>query len=194
MLRCGNFREDCLEEVLGEPLTLLVCRLKPGVRTIPRILHNFRLSSARVFAKKHNLGLGLGLVLVHPLQITQVVSVHGKDVIERVEVFDVNLQAERTWEPLLVSQAHGTKRKREGGIFERYCSYLARGVIIVCDAMLLQSLHCALVWLIADMVGTGATAVNLPDQVFVWRLLGDGLEDTLRHGRAADVAEADEQH
>lgn len=92
LLRWCYVREDGLEEVPGEPLTLLVCCLKPFCRTIPRILHHLDLAGARVLAKQHDFGLGLRLVLVHPLQITQIVPVHRKDVVEGVEVFDVHLQ------------------------------------------------------------------------------------------------------
>lgn len=36
--------------------------------------------------------------------------------------------------------------------------------------------------------------VNLADEILIWRFPSDGLEDALRHGGAADVAEADKQH
>lgn len=73
-------------------------------------------------------------------------------------------------------------------------AHLARRMVVVCNAMLLQRRHCPVVRLIADMVCARAAAVHFLDQALVRRLGGCGLEDALGHGRAADVAEAHEEH
>lgn len=72
-------------------------------------------------------------------------------------------------------------------------AYLAGGMHVVRHAMPCQRLHCAVVRVVANVICASPAAVKLLDQAFVWGLGGDGLEDALCHGRAADVAQADEQ-
>lgn len=72
--------------------------------------------------------------------------------------------------------------------------YLARLVPVVCDAVFLEGIHSAVIWVVANMVRAGAAAIDLVDAVQIGRLGGDGSEDALCHGRAADVAEADEKY
>ena len=83
--------EDVFEKVLGEPQALAVRCLKAIQRSVPWILDDFCLARARVFAKQHDLRLGLGLVLVHSLEIVKVVSIHRENVVEVVQVFNVKL-------------------------------------------------------------------------------------------------------
>lgn len=89
-----HVREDVLQEVVGEPYALLVRRLEALVWTVPRILYDLGRTRARVLAKHHDLGLGLGLGLLETLEIAEVVAVHSKDVVESVKVFEMYLLRE----------------------------------------------------------------------------------------------------
>lgn len=66
-------------------------------------------------------------------------------------------------------------------------------MLVVRHTVLPQCLHSAAVRVVADMVCARAAAIELRDETLVGWFRGDVLEDALSHGRAADVAEADEE-
>lgn len=86
LLRRFDIREDFFQEILGEPHTLLVRRLKTLICSIPRILYDFGLARPGVLAKQHDLCLRFA-ILHSAYEVTEVIAIHGEDVVEGVEVF-----------------------------------------------------------------------------------------------------------
>lgn len=146
-----DIRKDLTQKVLGEPRGLLIRLLEARLAAVVRILDHLGLVGARVLAKKHHLGFS-GVALLETLEVGQVGSVHGEDVVELVEVGGADLLDWNAGSQIFdrFERGLGVCQPTTDGVGE---AYLASGVDIIGYSVLSERLHRSVVGAFANVVG-----------------------------------------
>lgn len=164
--RCLLPGDYIFQEIPCKARALLKRLFKPGVSAIVRVIHNLSLGGAAVLAKQHDARLGVRVAALQADEVGQVGAVHGEDVVKLVKVGGGKLQNMCN----KVSSRRGVKIARAWGavvpwgpeknrIFQALggkegdmCTYPSRRVVVICDAILFQRRHGAVVGRVACVI------------------------------------------